>query len=37
MANIKLKDLLNEMTIAGGIVSETPWAKRMKKRNHLSM
>ena len=28
MANIKLKDLLKEMKIAGGVVSESPWAKR---------
>ena len=27
MANIKLKDLLKEMRIAGGVVSESPWAK----------
>ena len=27
MANIKLKDLLNEMTIAGGVVSNNPWLK----------
>jgi hypothetical protein len=28
MANIKLTDLLKEIRIAGGIVSESPWAKR---------
>ena len=28
MANIKLKDLLKEIRVAGGIVSESPWAKR---------
>ena len=28
MANIKLKDLINELRIAGGIVSESPWTKR---------
>ena len=28
MANIKLKDLLKEVRIAGGMVSESPWAKR---------
>ena len=28
MANIKLKDLLKEMKIAGGVVSESPWAKK---------
>jgi len=28
MANIKLKDLLKEMKIAGGVVSESPWTKR---------
>jgi len=27
MANIKLKDLINELRIAGGIVTESPWAK----------
>ena len=27
MANIKLKDLLKEMTIAGGVVSDNPWLK----------
>ena len=29
MANIKLKDLINELRIAGGIVSESPWDKRV--------
>ena len=28
MANIKLKDLLKEMRIAGGVVSESPWDKK---------
>ena len=28
MANIKLKDLLKEMRIAGGMISESPWAKK---------
>jgi len=28
MANIKLKDLLSELTIAGGIISESPWDKK---------
>ena len=28
MANIKLKDLLKEIRVAGGIVSESRWAKR---------
>ncbi len=28
MANIKLKDLLKEIRIAGGVVSESPWTKR---------
>ena len=32
MANIKLKDLLNEMTIAGGVVSESPWAKNEEEK-----
>ena len=32
MANIKLKDLLNEMTIAGGIVSESPWTKNEQEK-----
>ena len=27
MANIKLKDLINELRLAGGIVTESPWAK----------
>ena len=27
MANIKLKDLLKEMRIAGGVVSNNPWLK----------
>ena len=27
MANIKLKDLLKEMRIAGGVVSKNPWLK----------
>ena len=27
MANIKLKDLLNEVTAAGGVVSHNPWLK----------
>ena len=27
MANIKLQDLINELRIAGGIVTESPWAK----------
>ena len=36
MDNIKLKDLLNEMTIAGGVVSES-LGPRMKKRNHPLM
>jgi len=28
MANIKLKDLLSELTMASGILSESPWAKK---------
>jgi len=28
MANIKLKDLLSEITMAGGIITESPWDKK---------
>ena len=28
MANIKLKDLLKEMRVAGGVVSHNPWLKK---------
>ena len=28
MANIKLKDLLKEVRIAGGMISESPWDKK---------
>ena len=37
MANIKLKDLLNEMTIAGGIVSESPWAKNEEEKPSVNV
>ena len=37
MANIKLKDLLNEMTIAGGIVSESPWAKNEEEKPSINV
>ena len=37
MANIKLKDLLNEMTIAGGIVSESPWAKNEEEKQSVNV
>ena len=32
MANIKLKDLLKEIRLAGGMISESPWAKKEKVR-----
>ena len=37
MANIKLKDLLNEMTIAGGIVSESPWTKNEQEKPSVNV
>ena len=37
MANIKLKDLLNEMKIAGGIVSESPWAKNEEEKPSINV
>ena len=37
MANIKLKDLLNEMTIAGGIVSESPWVKNEEEKPSVNV
>ena len=37
MANIKLKDLLKEMTIAGGIVSESPWAKNEEEKPSVNV
>ena len=37
MANIKLKDLLNEMTVAGGIVSESPWAKNEEEKPSINV
>ena len=32
MANIKLKDLLNEITVAGGVISESPWTKNEEEQ-----
>ena len=37
MANIKLKDLLNEMTVAGGIVSESPWTKNEEEKPSVNV
>jgi len=37
MANIKLKDLLNEMTIAGGVVSESPWVKNEEEKPSVNV
>ena len=37
MANIKLKDLLNEMTIAGGVVSESPWTKNEEEKPSINV
>ena len=37
MANIKLKDLLNEMTMVGGIVSESPWAKNEEEKPSINV
>ena len=37
MANIKLKDLLNEVTLAGGIVSESPWAKNEEEKPSVNV
>ena len=37
MANIKLKDLLKEMRIAGGVVSESPWAKNEEEKPSVNV
>ena len=37
MANIKLKDLLNEMTVAGGIVSQSPWVKNEEEKPSINV
>ena len=37
MANIKLKDLLSEVRIAGGIVSESPWAKNEEEKPSVNV
>ena len=37
MANIKLKDLLNEITLAGGIVSESTWAKNEEENQYVNV
>ena len=37
MANIKLKDLLKEMRVAGGVVSHNPWVKEEKDEPQIDV
>ena len=37
MANIKLKDLLKEMRITGGMISESPWAKKEEEKPSINV
>ncbi len=37
MANIKLKDLLNEVTLAGGMVTESPWTKNEDEKPQINV
>ena len=37
MANIKLKDLLNEITVAGGVISESPWTKNEEEQPSVNV
>ena len=37
MANVKLKDLLKEIRIAGGIVSESPWTKNEEEKPSVNV
>ena len=37
MANIKLKDLLKEMRVAGGVVSHSPWVKEEKDEPQIDV
>ena len=37
MANIKLKDLLKEMRVAGGVVSHNPWVKEEKDEPQINV
>ena len=37
MANIKLKDLIKEMRVAGGIVSHSPWVKEEKDEPQINV
>ena len=37
MANIKLKELINEITLAGGIVSESPWTKNEQEKPSVNV
>ena len=37
MANIKLKDLLKELTVAGGVVSHNPWLKEEEDKPQINI
>ena len=37
MANVKLKDLLKEIRIAGGMISESPWAKNEEEKPSIDV
>jgi len=37
MANVKLKDLLKEMRITGGMISESPWAKNEEEKPPINV
>ena len=37
MANIKLKDLLKEMRVAGGVVSRSPWVKEERDEPQINV
>ena len=37
MANIKLKDLLKEVTIDGGVISRNPWIKEEDEKPQIDI